>query len=81
MFIQTGSNSFCFLPFELPAVLRVVDQQEKQCVCNFGLPYLSDAQIEILHVVEHIVFLVEELLVKPLAIQMAENKMNYFRFE
>lgn len=53
----------------------------RQCVCNFGLPYLSDEQIELLHVVEHIVFLVEEPLVKPMAIQMAENKMNYFRFE
>jgi hypothetical protein len=64
-------------------IFRCVNNIEngKQCVCNFGLPYLSDAQLEILHIAEHIVFLVEEPLVKPLAIQMAENKMNYFRFE
>ena len=53
----------------------------KQCICNFVLPYLSDAQLKLLRLVSLIVFLVDEPLVKPLAIQMAENKMNFFRFK
>lgn len=80
--------NFCNLKFSEPVYLttdifRCVYNIEngRQCVCNFGLPYLSDAQLELMHLADHIVFLVDEELVKPLAIQMAENKMNYFRFE
>jgi hypothetical protein len=80
--------NFCNIDFSEPVhfttdIFRCVYNIEngRQCVCNFGLPYLSDTQLELLHQVEHIVLLVDEPLVKPLAIQMAENKMNYFRFE
>ena len=80
--------NFCNLKFSEPVyfttdIFRCVYNIEngRQCVCNFGLPYLSDAQLELLHLADRIVFLVDEALVKPLAIQMAENKMNYFRFE
>jgi hypothetical protein len=80
--------NFCNIDFSEPVyfttdIFRCVYNIEngRQCVCNFGLPYLSDAQIELLHLTDRIVFLVDEPLVKPLAIQMAENKMNYFRFE
>jgi hypothetical protein len=80
--------NFCNIDFSEPVhfttdMFRCVYNIEsgRQCVCNFGLPYLSDTQLELLHQVEHIVLLVDEPLVKPLAIQMAENKMNYFRFE
>lgn len=80
--------NFCNIDFSEPVyfttdMFRCVYNIEngRQCVCNFELPYLSDAQLELLHQVEHIVLLVDEPLVKPLTIQMAENKMNYFRFE
>ena len=80
--------NFCNIDFSEPVyfttdIFRCANNigNWKQCVCNFGLPYLSEAQLDLLHQVEHIVFLVDQPLVKPLAIQMAENKMNYFRFE
>jgi hypothetical protein len=53
----------------------------RQCVSNFGLPYLSRFQFDLLRGYEKIVFLVDETLVKPFAVQMAERKMNYYRFE
>lgn len=56
-------------------------EQGRQCVCNFGLPYLSCHQLDLLRGYEKIVFLVDEPLVKPFAIQMAESKMNFYRFE
>jgi len=80
--------NFCNIDFSEPVyfstdIFRCVYniKNGRQCVCNFGLPYLSDAQLDLLHTVDHIIFLVEVPLVKPLAIQMAENKMNFFRFE
>ena len=73
------SEPVCFSTDIFRCVLNIGNG--KQCVCNFGLPYLSEAQLDLLHQVEHIVFLVDEPFIKPLAIQMAENKMNYFRFE
>ncbi len=80
--------NFCNIDFSEPVyfttdIFRCVNAigNGKQCVCNFGLPYLSEDQLNLLHHLDHIVFLVDEQLVKPLAIQMAENKMNYFRFE
>ncbi len=51
----------------------------KQSICNFGLPYLSKTQLDLLRSVEYIVFQVEDI--KQFAVQMAENRMNYFRFE
>ena len=80
--------NFCNIDFSEPVyfttdIFRCVREiaNKRQCVCNFGLPYLSEAQINLLHQVEHIIFLVDQPFVKQLAIQMAENKMNYFRFE
>jgi hypothetical protein len=54
---------------------------KRQCVCNFGLPYLSESQLDLLRQAKHIIFLVDPSCLKLLAVQMAENKMNYFRFE
>lgn len=64
-------------------IFRCVQNIEngRQCVCNFGLPYLSKTQLDLLRIVNRLVFLVDEPLVKPLAIQMAENKTGFYRFE
>jgi predicted RNA-binding Zn-ribbon protein involved in translation (DUF1610 family) len=56
-------------------------EQGRQCMSNFGLPYLSRFQLDLLRYYEKIVFLVDESLVKPFAVQMAESQMNYYRFE
>lgn len=53
----------------------------RQCVCNFGLPYLSKVQLDLLTGLEHIVFLVDELLVKTFAIQLAQSYQGFYRFE
>lgn len=49
-------------------------------ICNFGLPYLSPAHIELLKKVARISFAISDQSVKTFAVQMAENKMNYYNF-
>jgi len=56
-------------------------EAQQQCVCNFGLPYLSPFQIELLQDIERIVFMVDEPLVKTLAIQLAQYQRGFYRFE
>jgi hypothetical protein len=53
----------------------------RQCVCNFGLPYLSSAQLELLRPADKISFLVDRELIRPMMIQMVENEMNFCKFE
>ena len=52
-----------------------------QSVCNFGLPYISKQQMELIKDFNHIYFIIEKDLVKPFAIQMAENFKGYFKFD
>ena len=51
------------------------------CICNFGMPYLSRTQLTLLQNVQQMVMVLPEDLVRPFAIQMAENQMNFHRFE
>ncbi len=52
-----------------------------QAVCNFGLPYVSKEQMELMKDFTHICIIVEKALVRSFAIQMAENSKGYFKFE
>jgi hypothetical protein len=51
-----------------------------QSVCNFGLPYISKEQMELIKDFSHICFIVDESYVKSFAIQMAETHEGYFKF-
>ena len=52
-----------------------------QSVCNFGLPYVSKEQMELIKDFSYIYFIVEKDLVKPFAIQMADHYKGYFKFD
>lgn len=52
-----------------------------QSVCNFGLPYISKEQMDLLKDFSYVYFIVDPPLVKPFAIQMAESHKGYFKFD
>ena len=52
-----------------------------QSVCNFGLPYISKEQMELIKDFSHVYFIVDASMVKPFALQMAENHKGYFKFD
>ncbi|MEN6350375.1 MAG: CHC2 zinc finger domain-containing protein [Syntrophomonas sp.] len=52
-----------------------------QSVCNFGLPYISREQMELIKDFSYICLMVEKPLVKQFANQMAENYKGYFKFD
>lgn len=52
----------------------------KQAVCNFGLPYLSSAQLDLLNRLKHIEFCVPAELKKSFAFQAMEKLEAYYRF-
>jgi len=51
-----------------------------QCVCNFGLPYISPAQMELLEKAERLTFSVNSELVRPFAVELAQNRKKFYRF-
>ncbi|NLE23827.1 MAG: hypothetical protein GX625_00565 [Clostridiaceae bacterium] len=51
-----------------------------QCVCNFGLPYISKVQMDLLGQVERVTFSLNADLVKPFAIELAQTRNKYYRF-
>jgi predicted RNA-binding Zn-ribbon protein involved in translation (DUF1610 family) len=59
----------------------VANSTERQCISNFGLPYLSQYQIALLLDLDKIVFVVDELLAKNFAIQLAQSHRGFYRFE
>ncbi len=79
-FFNIDSSEPVYFSNNMFECIKNIDQG-RQCVCNFGLPYLSCFQLDLLRGYERIVFLVDEPLVKPFAVQMAESNMNYYRFE
>lgn len=54
---------------------------DKQCISNFGLPYLSPNHLALMESLTKIVFVVDELLVKTFAIQLAQSYRGFYRFE
>jgi hypothetical protein len=56
-------------------------EEEKQCLCNFGLPYLSPVQLDLLLDIDRIVFMVEEPAMKTIAIQLAQYQRGFYKFE
>lgn len=55
-------------------------KEGQQCICNYGLPYLSQPQLELLKNVEHLILSIDETLRKSIALQLLENK-NLIKFE
>ncbi|MCX5850420.1 MAG: hypothetical protein NTW65_13405 [Deltaproteobacteria bacterium] len=53
----------------------------RQCICNFGLPYLSLMQLELLNDIERTIVLVDETLIRTVAIQLAEYHRKFYHFE
>ena len=56
-------------------------EEGKQCICNFGLPYLSPSHLELLDNIDNLVFMIDEPLVKSFAITLAENHRGFYRFD
>ena len=56
-------------------------EDKKQCVCNFGLPYLSSVQIDLLGEIEKLVFMVDEKAINTIAIQLAQSQKGFYRFD
>lgn len=56
-------------------------QEQKQAMCNFGLPYLSPQQLEEMRDIPLIIFKVQDDLVRTFALQMAENHMGFHMFD
>jgi predicted RNA-binding Zn-ribbon protein involved in translation (DUF1610 family) len=56
-------------------------QEGKQCISSFDLPYLSNYHLELLQSIEHLVLKVDDELVKPIAIKLAENHTGFYHFE
>ncbi|WP_041584974.1 hypothetical protein [Syntrophus aciditrophicus] len=50
-----------------------------QCVCNFGLPYISNEQMELLEKAERVTFSIRDELVKPFALQLTQRQ-KFYRF-
>jgi predicted RNA-binding Zn-ribbon protein involved in translation (DUF1610 family) len=59
----------------------VANSDERQCISNFGLPYLSQYQIALLMDMDKIIFVLDEALIKPFAIQLADTNLKAYRFE
>lgn len=51
-----------------------------QCVCNFSLPYISQAQMELLEKAERVTFSLDDELVKSFAAELAQNRKKFYRF-
>ena len=52
----------------------------KQAVCNFGLPYLSTAHLELLQKCRFVEFLCENQQIQEISKQVIHNLSNYYRF-
>ena len=52
----------------------------KQAVSNFGLPYLSATQIELLQMCKYVEFRVEDQQIQEISKQVIHNLSNYYRF-
>lgn len=56
-------------------------EQGKQSIFNFGLPYLSREHLVLLDEVEKIIFKVKEDLVNSMAVQLAQQHKQLYKFE
>jgi CHC2 zinc finger len=56
-------------------------EQGKQSIFNFGLPYLSKEHLVLLDDMERIIFKVKEALVNSMAVQLAQQHKQLYKFE
>ena len=52
----------------------------QQTICNYGLPYLSTQQLELLNKIEYLIVSVDEAIIKPLAMQLLTTN-SFIKFE
>ena len=54
--------------------------ERKQSISNFGLPYLSATQLELLQMCKYVEFRVDNQNIQEISKQVIKNLKNYYRF-
>ena len=79
-FCNLHEQSITYFTTDLLHCVRMI-QANQQAICNFGLPYLSQPQFNLIKNVDHIIFCVDEPIARTLAVQLAFSHKLFFRFE